>query len=95
MSYKWVGEKYRHARFSPEIEKAHPWVSYTIPYKEPLFAIVTLTSDGILNIDGAKSQYIPPTPSGLGYPADPLDTLENENDAVRISDRELSFATTQ
>ncbi|MHC4324388.1 MAG: metallophosphoesterase family protein [Planctomycetota bacterium] len=93
MSYKWVGEKYRHARFSPEIEKAHPWVSYTVPYKDPLFAIVTLTTDGILNIDGTKSQYIPPTPSELGYPAVPPDTLENENDAVRISDRELSFAT--
>jgi hypothetical protein len=36
MSYKWVGEKYRHARFSPEIEKAHPWVSYTVPYKDPV-----------------------------------------------------------
>jgi predicted phosphodiesterase len=95
MSYKWVGEKYRHARFSPEIEKAHPWVSYTIPYKEPLFAIVTLTSDGILNIDGTKSQFIPPTPSELGCPTDSFDLAEDENDAVRISDRELLFATAQ
>ena len=92
MSYKWVGEKYRHARFSPEIEKAHPWVSYTVPYKDPLFAVVTLTPDGILKIDGTKSQFIPPTPSELGYPSDSLGPAADENDAVRISDRELSFA---
>lgn len=95
MSYKWVGDKYRHARFSPEIEKAHPWVSYTIPYKDPLFAIVTLTSGGDLRIEGAKSQFIPPTPSELDYPTDSLDPAADENDAVRISDRELSFITDQ
>ena len=91
MSYKWVGEKYRHARFSVEIEKAHPWVSYTVPYKDPLFAVVTLTPDGILRIEGTKSQFIPPTPSELGYPSDSLDPAADENDAVRISDRELFF----
>jgi predicted phosphodiesterase len=95
MSYKWVGEKYRHARFSPKIEKAHPWVSYTVPYKDPLFAVVTLTSDGILNIEGAKSRFVPPTPSELGCPIDSLDPAADENDAVRISDRELSFITAQ
>ncbi len=91
MSYKWVGEKYRHARFSPEVEKAHPWVSYTVPYKDPLFAIVTLSSDGTLKIDGSKSRYIPPLPSELGCPADSPDPAADENDAVRISDRELSL----
>jgi len=95
MSYKWVGEKYRRARFSPEIEKAHPWVSYTVPYKDPLFAVVTLTPDGILKIDGTKSQFIPPLPSELGCPTDSLDPAADENDAVRISDRELSFAAAQ
>ena len=92
MSYKWVGEKYRHARFSPEIEEAHPWVSYTVPYEDPLFAVVTLSADGTLKIDGTKSRFIPPLPSELGLPGDTSGPAGDENDAVRISDRELSFS---
>ena len=68
MSYEWLGADYKHARFSPDIEKAHPWVSYTAPYKDALYAIVTLSFKGTIVIEGIKSEWIRPSPSDLGAP---------------------------
>lgn len=68
MSYEWLGADYKHARFSKEIEEAHPWVSYTAPYKDPLYAIVTIRSEGTIEIEGIQSEWIRPSPSELGVP---------------------------
>ena len=84
MSYQWVGEKYRYKRFNEEIEKANPWVSYTVPYKEPLYAIVTIRNEGIFEIEGTRTEYIPPSPSELGYP-------EQQGRSPAISSRTLEF----
>ena len=88
MSYQWVGEKYRYKRFSEEIEKTNPWVSYTVPYKEPLYAIVEVRSKNrnkkVLEIEGTRTEYIPPTPTELGYP-------EQQGWSPEISNRVLEF----
>ena len=68
MSYEWLGADYKHARFSKEIEEAHPWVSYTAPYKDALYAIVTVRSNGTIEIDGIQSEWIRPGPSEFGVP---------------------------
>ncbi len=68
MSNQWVGGKFRRARFSKEIEKKFPWVSYTAPYKDSLYAIVTLRGDGTIEIKGVESEWIPPSPAEMKIP---------------------------
>ena len=87
MSYQWLGGDYIHARFSPEVEAKNPWVRYTVPYKDPLYAIVTLEQQGVMKIEGISSEYIPPTPRELGKPEEP----EGNKSSAVISDRVLSF----
>ena len=84
MSYEWLGADYKHARFSKEIEEAHPWVSYTAPYKDALYAIVTIRPKGTIEIDGIQSEWIRPSPSELGVP----ENKENKS-TPKISDRIL------
>jgi hypothetical protein len=86
MSYEWLGADYKYARFSKEIEEANPWVSYTAPYRDALYAIVTITPEGTIEIDGIQSQWIRPTPSELGVPE--LDEINKST--PKISDRILS-----
>jgi predicted phosphodiesterase len=87
MSYQWVGEKYRYVRFSEEIEKANPWVSFTVPYKEPLYAVVTLRGNSVIEIEGTKTEYIEPSPEELGCPEQP----EGSRYSTEISGRLLGF----
>ncbi len=68
MSNQWVGGKFRRARFSKEIEEKFPWVSYTAPYKDSLYAIVTLRGDGTIEIEGVQSEWIPPSPAEMKVP---------------------------
>ncbi len=86
ISYEWLGADYKHARFSEEIEKAHPWVSYTAPYRDALYAIVTIRSEGAIEIDGIQSEWIRPSPSELGVP----EHEESNKSTPKISDRILS-----
>jgi predicted phosphodiesterase len=71
MSYEWLGSKYKHARFSKEIEEAYPWVSHTAPYRDSLYAIVTLQPDQTIRILGVESEWIAPSPQELGVPENP------------------------
>jgi hypothetical protein len=87
MSYQWVGGNYRYARFSEEVEKSYPWVSYTVPYKEPLYAVVTVSGEGVLEIEGTKTEYIRPSPEELGCPEQP----EGSKYSTEISNRLLKY----
>lgn len=84
MSYFWMGEKYQHVRYSPEIDRDYPWIKYTTPYEDPLFAIVTLGADGSIAIKGTESKWVGPSPWDLGYPQDRKDQI-----APQISSRRL------
>ena len=69
MSYKWVGDKFKYNRFTPQVEQAFPSVSKTCPYKDPLYTILTLDEkSGELHIEGRKTSFIPPTPNELNIP---------------------------
>ena len=65
-SNQWVGEKYAcPERFSDEINQKRPALKYTLPYKDALYGIVTLTDKG-MDLKGVKSEFIVPGPEELG-----------------------------
>jgi hypothetical protein len=66
MSYQWVGEKYKcPERYSEEVNKAYPMMQLTFPYKNPLFAVVTI-GDGQITIKGVKGTFVEPGPETFG-----------------------------
>ncbi len=65
MSYQWLGDKFKHIRYSEEIDKSHPWIKYTVPYKDPIWAIAEISPD-TLNIYGKKTTFVGPSPKELG-----------------------------
>ncbi len=78
MSYQWLGEKYLQIRYSEEVDSNYPWIKYTVPYKDPLWAYVELSADGSLDLYGRISEFVGPSPedSGVdmsvyGYPVVP------------------------
>ena len=84
MSYFWMGDKYQHVRYSPEIDRDYPWIKYTAPYQDPLYALVTLASDGTIRIEGTQSEWVGPSPWDVDYPKDRMDQI-----GPRISTRDL------
>ena len=68
MSYKWVGGSKKHESYSKEIHESHPWIEYTCPYADPLWAYVTIDPAGELRIEGIRSKWVGPSPEALGYP---------------------------
>ena len=60
MSYFWIGGDYQHVRYSEQIDKKYPWIKYTVPYRDPLFALVTLESDGTIRIEETQSEWVGP-----------------------------------
>jgi predicted phosphodiesterase len=84
MSYFWMGGDYQHVRYSEAIDKKYPWIKYTVPYRDPLFALVTLEADGTIHIEGTQSEWVGPSPWDSGYPRGETDPI-----APCISDRQL------
>jgi len=84
MSYFWMGGDYQHVRYSVEIDKDYPWIKYTAPYRDPVFALVTLEPDGSIRIDGTRSTWVGPSPKELGY-----NTGDDQRIAPSITDRQL------
>jgi calcineurin-like phosphoesterase family protein len=84
MSYSWVGEKYGTIRYSKEIDSKFPWIKFTIPYKDPLYAFVEINDKAII-IKGRKSSFIGPGPDELGIPERP----ENDKITPVISSRKI------
>jgi len=70
MSYQWLGEDFQHIRYSKEIDETHPWIKYTAPYKEPIWAYVEISADGIFQLKGKKSEFVGPSPKELGVTRD-------------------------
>lgn len=61
----WAGPKYATHRYCEKTEKAFPNLQFVVPYQKPLYAIVTLTPDGI-DVQGVTGRYVPPGPSASG-----------------------------
>lgn len=87
MSYQWLGDKYQHIRYNQSVDQSHPNIKYTVPYKEPLWAVVDIFPDGGFRLKGKKTEFVGPSPEELGmspyeygYPIVPF-----------ISDRKISL----
>ncbi len=52
-------------RYTPELDEEYPQVRYTVPYSEPVFAIVTLDEDGA-TIQGTKADFVGISPEEQG-----------------------------
>lgn len=86
MSYYWMGADYLQVRYGAEIDEQYPYIKYTAPYKDPIYAIVEVDSRGIIRIAGRESSWVGPDPWELGYPED-----ERYKTGPRITGRELEF----
>lgn len=68
LSYQWLGDKYQCVtRYPQEIYDLKPILANVAPFEDPLFAIVTLSSQNI-RIEGVRSRWIGPSPGELGLP---------------------------
>lgn len=68
MSYYWLGNDYRQIRYDEQIDRDYPWIACTAPYREPLFAVVTLEPDTSVRLTGTETSFVGPPPWKLGYP---------------------------
>jgi len=73
-SYSWLGGEYLHVRYSDEIDRDYPYIKYTVPYEDPLYALVTIDLRfGFLRIEGVRSRFVGPSPWELGASREELD----------------------
>jgi 3',5'-cyclic-AMP phosphodiesterase len=86
MSYNWLGGDYAKVRYSPEVDEKFPHIKHTAPYKEPLFAIVEISTNGTIRVEGRETSWVGPSPWDLGYPEKFKKYIQ-----PRISDRLLKF----
>lgn len=63
-AYWWLANKEaRREVYSPEVHQAFRWASAVAPYRDPLWAVVTLDLDrGELVIEGKRSDWLGPDP---------------------------------
>lgn len=89
-SYKWVGGDYQHESYSQQIHKEYPWISYTCPYRDSLFATLTFDPQTLsIRVEGRDSEWVGKTPKQLGVKLDPKLTHGEEVSPV-IRDRRLT-----
>jgi len=87
MSYKWLGSQYSHVPYTEEINRTNPLMKHTVPYKEPLWALVEI-SDGVLTLRGKRTQFVGKSPEELG-----VSKYENIYPVVPfISDRKIKLS---
>ena len=93
-SYQWVGEDFKHNSYANEIHEEFPWISSTCPYKDSLFATLTVDlANQSLKIEGKKSEWVGNSPAELGVDAHP-DLTNGEEVAARIRDRYIEKVST-
>lgn len=68
MSYDWLGDQWVHTSYPDSIHQQFPYIKYTAPYKEPLWALVTVSSDGRIRISGRQTEWVGPSPVELKHP---------------------------
>ncbi len=66
-AYYWVGSKYKHESYSPEIHAKFPSQSSTCPYQDALFGFLEVElGTGRITITGRKSDWVGASPAELG-----------------------------
>lgn len=67
MSNYWMGDDYQQIRYGEQVDARHPYIKYTAPYKDPLYAVVKLEPGGVIDIQGVDSEWVGDSPEQLGY----------------------------
>ncbi len=67
ISNMWLGEQYSYIRYSKEIDREYPYIKKTAPYRDPLYAMVTMSEDQV-RLEGTRSTFVGPSPYEIGYP---------------------------
>lgn len=84
LSYAWVGSKLEYSgRFPKKVEEKYKNLKYTLPYSDPVFATVEISSKGKLEIVGTGTNFIKPGPEELG--------ATDHHYTAKISSRVLEF----
>ena len=63
-----LGDEYKHIRYSEEVDRVYKWIKFTAPYKDPLYTIVEISTEGFIKMSDKNSSYVGPSPWDLGYP---------------------------
>lgn len=69
-SYQWLGDDFKEMRYSAEVDKTHPNIKYTVPYKDPIWAMIEINSKGVIRIKGKKTVFVGSSPEQLGVNMD-------------------------
>jgi 3',5'-cyclic AMP phosphodiesterase CpdA len=68
-SYVWLPDNARMNVYDEEFHKKHPHLNHVAPYRDPLWAMVTLDLDaGTVSVDGRASEWVGPDPWERGAP---------------------------
>lgn len=85
-SYKWVGGDFKHQSYAADVHEKYPTISYTCPYRDPLFAVLTIDpTDLTIQIEGRTSEWVGDSPAQLGENKPNL--IDGEEVAPRIRSR--------
>jgi Icc protein len=88
-SYYWIGGDHRHESYAKDIHAEYPWISYTCPYRDSLFAVITLDPKaGTIQVRGQESVWVGPSPKTLGVKQGE-DKRHGHDIAPRIQTRQI------
>jgi len=66
-SYYWVGSNFRRERFDSAIHKAHPSLSSTAPYRDPIYTLMEVDlKRSRFSLSAACSTWVGPSPQEMG-----------------------------
>jgi hypothetical protein len=89
-SYQWVGGKHKHESYSKDVHAKYPWISYSCPYRDSLFATLTVDPKRMtIHVEGRQSEWVGRSPAELGADVHPTLT-HGEEIAPRIRDRQIA-----
>ena len=88
-SYQWVGGDYKNKSYAADVHEAYPWIEYTCPYRESLFAMLTIDPQSMkITLEGRASEWVGKSPAQLGKKMHPT-LIAGEQVAPRIRDRAI------
>jgi hypothetical protein len=88
MSYQWMSDQYRSTkRFAPKYYQEYKSLPNIAPYKDPLYAFVTVDTSGKVIIEGVRSEWVSPSPHEMGMPV----RVYGSQYTPEISDYEVTF----
>lgn len=65
-SYQWLGKDHEEIRYSKEVDSIRPLIKRTVPYRDPLWAIVELEDLDRISVKGKRTEFVGSSPEQLG-----------------------------